>query len=242
MKLAIDIGNTSTTIGLFDNYSLLKKAHLLSIDESIDFFNTIKLYNIKQSIISSVVPDLTKKYDKLLRDLYHWNSFIISYKHTALDTIVREPETIGIDRLCNMEAVKKDYSTPAIIIDFGTATTYDVINSKNQFLGGAIATGIELSSKYLIDKAALLKKTNLIFPKQAIGVDTATNIQSGIMFGAIDQVEGMICRINKETNTEHEIILTGGFSKLISPKLKIPHTIDIDLTLKGIIYIFEYNN
>ena len=94
----------------------------------------------------------------------------------------------------------------------------------------------------MIDKAALLNKTNLIFPKQAIGIDTATNIQSGIMFGAIDQVEGMICRINKETNIEHNIILTGGFSKLISPQLNIPHTIDIDLTLKGIIYIFEYNS
>ena len=242
MKLAIDIGNTSTTIGLFDNYNLLKKTHVLSIDESIDFFNTIKIYDVKQTIISSVVPDLTKKYDKILKDIYHWNSFVINFKHTALDTVVNEPETIGIDRLCNIEAVKKDYQTPAIIIDFGTATTYDVINSKNQFLGGAIATGIELSSKYLIDKAALLNKTNLIFPKQAIGIDTATNIQSGIMFGAIDQVEGMICRINKETNIEYNIILTGGFSKLISPQLNIPHTIDIDLTLKGIIYIFEYNS
>ena len=128
MNLAIDIGNTSTTIGLFDNYNLLKKTHVLSIDESIDFFNTIKIYDIKQTIISSVVPDLTKKYDKILKNIYHWNSFVISYKHTDLDTIVNEPETIGIDRLCNIEAVKKDYSTPAIIIDFGTATTYDVIN------------------------------------------------------------------------------------------------------------------
>ena len=242
MKLVIDIGNTSATVGLFDNHNLLKKSHFNSTNDFIEFLNAIKSYNINQSIISSVVPELTKQYSEILTDLYSSSPFIINYKHTHLLTQVNEPETIGIDRLCNIVAVKNDYSYPAIIIDFGTATTYDVINNKGEFLGGAIATGIELSAKYLIDNAALLNKTNLVFPETAIGIDTTTNIQSGIMFGAIDQVEGMILRIKKETNKDYQIILTGGFSKLISPKLKMPHTIDIDLTLKGIIYIYELNN
>jgi len=242
MKLAIDIGNTSTTIGLFDNHNLLKKNHFNSTKDFLIFLNTIKIYKIQQTIISSVVPKLTKKYSKILNDTYGFNPFIINYKHTNLSTKVRAPETIGVDRLCNMFALKKDYSIPAIIIDFGTATTYDVINQNGEFLGGAIATGVELSAKYLIDNAALLNNTNLIFPKDAIGIDTATNIQSGIMFGAIDQVEGMVRRIKKETNQDYRIILTGGFSNLISSKLKVPHTIDIDLTLKGIIYIYEFNN
>ena len=242
MKVAIDIGNTSVTVGLFDNHNLLKKSHFNSTNDFIEFLNAIKSYNINQSIISSVVPELTKQYSEILTDLYSSSPFIINYKHTHLLTQVNEPETIGIDRLCNIIAVKNDYSYPVIIIDFGTATTYDVINNEGEFLGGAIATGIELSAKYLIDNAALLNKTNLVFPETTIGIDTTTNIQSGIMFGAIDQVEGMIRRIKKETNKDYQIILTGGFSKLISPKLKMSHTIDIDLTLKGIIYIYELNN
>ena len=242
MKVVIDIGNTSATVGLFDNHNLLKKSHFNSTNDFIEFLNAIKSYNINQSIISSVVPELTKQYSEILIDLYSSSPFIINYKHTYLLTQVNKPETIGIDRLCNIIAVKNDYSYPAIIIDFGTATTYDVINNEGEFLGGAIATGIELSAKYLIDNAALLNKTNLVFPETAIGIDTTTNIQSGIMFGAIDQVEGMIRRIKKETNKDYQIILTGGFSKLISPKLKMSHTIDIDLTLKGIIYIYELNN
>ena len=242
MKVVIDIGNTSATVGLFDNHNLLKKSHFNSTNDFIEFLNAIKSYNINQSIISSVVPKLTKQYSEILTDLYSSSPFIINYKHTHLLTKVNEPETIGIDRLCNIIAVKNDYSYPAIIIDFGTATTYDVINNEGEFLGGAIATGIELSAKYLIDNAALLNKTNLVFPETAIGIDTTTNIQSGIMFGAIDQVEGMIHRIKKETNKDYQIILTGGFSKLISPKLKMSHTIDINLTLKGIIYIYELNN
>ena len=152
MKLAIDIGNTSTTIGLFDNHNLIKKNHFDSTKDFLVFLNTIKNYKIQQTIISSVVPKLTKKYSKILNDTYGFNPFIINYKHTNLSTKVSEPETIGVDRLCNMFALKIDYSTPAIIIDFGTATTYDVINQNGEFLGGAIATGVELSAKYLIEK------------------------------------------------------------------------------------------
>ena len=140
-----------------------------------------------------------------------------------------------------MAATQNEYSIPAIIIDFGTATTYDVINNKNQFIGGAIAAGVETSANYLLSKAALLSDTDLLFPDNAIGVDTTTNIQSGIMFGAVDQVEGMIKRISLETNTEYFIILTGGFANLISPQLSFSHSVDQNLTLKGMIYIHESN-
>ena len=128
-----------------------------------------------------------------------------------------------------------------IIVDFGTATTYDVINN-NEFLGGAIGAGIETSADYLINNAALLSKTDLKFPDNVIGTDTKENIQSGIMFGAIDQVEGMIKRIIKEQNDNYTIILTGGFSKLLSPYLSIKHILDMDLTLKGIYYIDDANS
>ena len=242
MKLAIDIGNTSTSIGLFDDYDIIKKNHFHTIDDFILFLNDIKKYHIECAIISSVVPHLTIAYKKILIKDYHFSVFIIDYKSSGLTLKVREPETVGPDRLCNIFAVIKDYDIPAIIVDFGTATTYDVINKNSEFIGGAIATGIETSAQYLIDKAALLSRTDLMFPDTIIGIDTISNIQSGVMFGALDQVEGMIQRIQKETNMDYLIFLTGGFSNLLAPQLSINHTVDIDLTLKGIIYIYDYNN
>ena len=242
MKLAIDIGNTSTSIGLFENHDIVKKNHFFSINEFVVFLDSISNYTMECVIISSVVPELTKSYSELLIDTYQYSVFIINHTLTNLSLHVAQPEMVGADRLCNIFAINKDYNVPAIIVDFGTATTYDVINSTGEFIGGAIATGVETSAEYLMKKAALLFRTNLIFPDTVIGIDTTTNIQSGVMFGAVDQVEGMIHRIKEETGVNYSIFLTGGFSKLIAPQLKIPHIIDIDLTLKGIIYIEEHNN
>ena len=154
---------------------------------------------------------------------------------------VNNPSTVGADRLCNIKATIQLYNVPAIIIDFGTATTYDVINKDSEFIGGAIAAGVETSAAYLIEKAALLSKTDLEFPEHAIGIDTKQNIQSGIMYGAVDQLEGMINRIKKESNEEYNIIITGGLAKTISPYLSIKHTLDSDLTLKVMILIDESN-
>ena len=126
-----------------------------------------------------------------------------------------------------------------IIIDFGTAITYDVINNNHEFIGGVIAPGIETSSEYLISKAALLSSTDLKFPQKAIGITTTENIQSGIMFGAIDQVNGMIKRIEKETRLKYDIILTGGISKILSLHFTQKHILDADLTLKGMFFIYK---
>ena len=224
MKLAIDIGNTTVSVGLFDNHDIVKKNHFSSINEFNLFLDSIRNYNIESAIISSVVPELTHMYETLLMETYQYSTFIINYKLTDLSLQVTQPETVGADRLCNIFAVKKDYNIPAIIVDFGTATTFDVINSDGTFIGGAIATGIETSAEYLINKAALLSKTNLVFPDNVIGIDTTTNIQSGVMFGAVGQVEGMIHRIQEETETNYFICLTGGFSKLISPMCSIKIT------------------
>ena len=242
MKLAIDIGNTSITIGLFYNDKLLKKKYFNSSVHFVEFLNDIQISDINISVISSVVPKLTDEYSQILINRYNISVIILDYKMSGLDLCIPHPEEIGVDRLCNMHAVEKNYTTPSIIIDFGTATTYDVINKKQQFIGGAIASGIETSANYLIEKAALLSDTDLLFPDSVIAKNTKTNIQSGIMFGAVDQVEGMIKRIYDESPEDYEIILTGGFANLISPKLNFNHIVDQDLTLKGIIYIHEFNS
>ena len=238
MKLAIDIGNTSTTCGVFEDSKLIKKFDIASPKFLQDIFNNQNI-TIDKTIISSVVPTLTRDYKKIIENQYSCSVFIINHKNSNLILKVKQPETVGSDRLCNIYATIKLYQVPAIIVDFGTATTFDVINSNQEFIGGSIAAGVETSANYLIDKAALLPKTLLKFPAHSIGIDTQENIQSGIMFGAIDQVEGMIKRISKETKTNYNIILSGGFSKLLSSHLSINHFLDIDLTLKGMIYIYN---
>ena len=238
MKIVIDIGNTSITAGLFKRKKLVKRIHFKLKNDFDAFLDSLDSYDIKISIISSVVPQKTNEYIKVIKERYNLESFLINYQCCPLDLDVPEPESIGADRLCNIMAASIDYDCPAIVVDFGTSTTFDVINSKKQFIGGVIAPGVETSAQYLVDKAALLHSVPLKFPENVIGKVTKTNIQSGIMYSAIDQVEGMVQRIILETNEKYQIILTGGFSILISEKLKIDHMVDIDLTLRGMVHLY----
>ena len=242
MKLALDIGNTQIKLGIFEHLKLIHTECFQHDDNQNINLNYIKKFKPTVSIISSVVPNLTDKYVKNIYNILGLDSLIVNNENCHLDLKVHEPNTVGADRICNVIATIKIYNKPAIVIDFGTATTYDVINKNGQFIGGIIAPGIKTSSQYLIEKAALLDYVDFEFPKKVIGKNTEDNIKSGIMFGAIDQIEGMIKRINNETRQNNNIILTGGFSKLISPKISLEHTCDIDLTLKGMILIHESNN
>ena len=242
MKLALDIGNTQIKLGIFEHLKLIHTECFQHDDNQNINLNYIKKFKPTVSIISSVVPNLTDKYVKNIYNILGLDSLIVNNENCHLDLKVHEPNTVGADRICNVIATIKIYNKPAIVIDFGTATTYDVINKNGQFIGGIIAPGIKTSSQYLIEKAALLDYVDFEFPEKVIGKNTEDNIKSGIMFGAIDQIEGMIKRINNETRQNNNIILTGCFSKLISPKISLEHTCDIDLTLKGMILIHESNN
>ena len=246
MKLvAIDIGNTKIKLGVFST----KNIDPLFTDYNTfdDFKNNIVNSSIPISAschfaISSVVPQNTQLMVKTLKNIYGVNTFIVKHNNCGVKLNVERPETVGADRLCNIASAIELYNQPSIIIDFGTANTYDVINKENVFIGGAISPGIETSAQYLINKAALLDETKFIFPNHVIGKNTETNIQSGIMFGAIDQINGMINRIQKETEVyDYSIILTGGFGKLLSPQLSIDHILDEHLTLKGLSHIYNLN-
>jgi len=242
MILTIDIGNTKVKWGIFKKKQLIYSSSLDEKENINKKILSITKYSLKAAVISSVVPQLTPIYKNLIEKELNIAPLIVNHINSKLILEVHEPNTIGADRLCNIKAAIELYNTPAIIIDFGTATTFDVINLKNKFIGGIISPGIETSAKYLIDKAALLNKTDFKFPKKIIGKNTKTNIQSGIMFGAIDQINGLVKRINTETKTTNNIILTGGFSKLLAPHFSFNHTLDIDLTLKGMIFINESNS
>lgn len=242
MILTIDIGNTKIKFGVFKKLEPIKIFHCDSTFKISSEINKIIQYSIDTVIISSVAPKITSLYKEYINKTLNISPFIIDYKNCKISLNVDNPSSVGADRICNIAGALQLYKYPAIIIDFGTATTFDVINNKKEFIGGVIAPGVETSAKYLMQKAELLNVEDLYFPKNAIGKNTKTNLQSGIMFGALDQVSGMITRINHETKCKNEIILTGGFSNILSEYLTTNHTLDINLTLKGMIYIYESNS
>ena len=239
MILLIDIGNTNTVWALYHKQDYIENQRIESTKNIKDALKLLKSYDITEVAICSVVPSLTKIFSNEIKNLFQINPFIVSYKNSNIKLEVDAPADVGADRLCNIKAAITKVKGDCIVIDFGTATTYDIINKKQEFIGGAIAPGIDVSANYLIKKAALLKNTILEFPEKIIGKNTKTNIQSGVMYSAIYSIEGMIKNINKELNSEAHLILTGGFSSLISPKLSSKHTLEPNLTLEGIRLIYE---
>ena len=240
MFLALDIGNSNVVCAVYDSK---KWIHSIRISSNLDFLNkfkTLKEYDITHASISSVVPKLTPGYVKSIRNIFNIDAFIISHENSGIELNVEVPEEVGADRICNTAAVKKLVGCPAIIGDIGSATNYDVVNEKGAFIGGAIAPGIEVAAHNLIERAALLKETAFTVPEIAVGTTTESNLQSGIMLGAIDLVDGMLQRILNETGWENcSVIITGGFGELISPHLQTVHTLLPVLTLEGIRLIYE---
>lgn len=241
MILLIDIGNTSTVCSIYKSnaYQAIKR-----VECEEDIHSTLvnyKHYKIEAIALCSVVPNMTNRFITETKKIFNIIPFIVSCKNANMTLKVDSINEVGADRICNAKAAGKFTNNNCIVVDFGTATTYDVINKEKQFIGGAIAPGIDVSANYLIKKAALLKNTVLELPKNIIGKNTKTNIQSGVMYSAIFSIEGMIRNIIKEINAETDVILTGGFSKLISPKLAFPHFLNPNLTLNGIQIIYKEN-
>ena len=242
MILAVDIGNTNVTCGVYDGK---KWVHTLRLPSTLDFWNqfsALKEIDITESAISSVVPDLTQVYIESIQNLFQIDVHIITYQNSGVELLVDTPKDVGVDRICNVAAAKILVGTPAIVGDIGSATNYDVVDEKGAFIGGAIAPGIEVAAHNLIQKAALLKETAFSVPELVVGKNTESNLQSGIMLGAIDVVDGMFTRIMGEMNWDDcNKIVTGGFGGLISPHLKTEHNYLPNLTLDGIRIIYENN-
>ena len=231
--VCIDIGNTNVVIGYYHKNQLIEIKRIETTQFKI---NELNLLSNKNIAISSVVPKITQLFTT-------YNPFFIDYLNSNLTLDVDNPNEVGNDRLCNIKAVIKNYALPAIIIDFGSATTYDIIDNNGVFIGGVIAPGIEVSAQHLFQRAALLNNVDFLFPKSVIGKNTITNLQSGIMFGGIDAINGMINRIKEEFNDKIKtIILTGGFAEVLSSQIKETHVLDKNLTLKGIKTIWIENS
>jgi type III pantothenate kinase len=246
MLLAIDVGNTHTVIGVFAGERLVADWRMASLthrtaDEnwlSVKSFCTdagIDTKSISGVGISSVVPDLTFVYEHLARKYFHVEPITVS---GSLDLGIRieyhDPSAVGADRICNAVAGFARYGGPLIIIDFGTATTYDVVSARGDYLGGVITLGLESTASELHSRAAKLPRVELRFPAQAIGQDTVSSMQSGIMLGTVDAVEGMVRRIRAELGAQARVISTGGLARTIAEHTPVIELVDSSLVLDGI--------
>lgn len=246
MILAIDIGNTHTVFGIYYKTKLLGDSRVTSfVSRTEDEFGVlvknfcaeikIPIKKITRIGISSVVPNLTDVIYRMSIKYFGIDPVIISSNlKLGIKILYDDPKTVGADRISNAVAGFSKYKTSLIIVDFGTATTYDVVSKKGEYLGGVITPGIETAASELHRRAALLPKVILHFPKTVIGRNTTHAMQSGILFSAVDSMEAMIKRISTELNDKPLVIATGGFSGLIKKHSKVIDKHEPNLVLDGI--------
>ncbi|HUU27634.1 MAG TPA: type III pantothenate kinase [archaeon] len=246
MILAVDIGNTHIVLGTYQGKKLV---HHWRIDSNtgrtVDDYGHLILYMLERScgsgqvsgvVIGSVVPTLTSVFQKISHRYFNLQPCLvdgladlgISYK---VDT---PPGLIGADRIANALAVRERYRENCIVVDLGTATTFDLISEDGSYLGGVIAPGISTSAESLIQKAAMLSRVEINVPEHIIGKETKTMLQSGIFFGAICQIDGLVEKIKQEWKVSSKVIATGGFVHMVAKFSRQIDTVDPNLTLDGL--------
>lgn len=248
MLLVIDVGNTNIVLGVFDGNIMIKDWRIRTIrDTTADEFNVlakalfadtkIKLSDIKNVVISSVVPPAVPILDKFC-EKYLCQKPLWVYPASVRDLIpilYNNPAEVGADRIVNAIAAYKRYNRSLIIIDFGTATTFDAISEKGEYLGGAIVPGIMISSEALFQKASRLPRVEMFMPPEnVIGRDTIDSIKSGVMHGNAAMVDGMVTRMKKEMDSNPLVIATGGLAILIAELSEAIDIVDSALTLEGL--------
>lgn len=253
MLLTIDVGNTNTVLGIFDKDTLVKSWRVktdprTTADELwLQFSALIQGYAISGISICSTVPATLREIRSMLTNYYSdiKTTIVEPGIKTGVQLLVDNPKEIGADRIVNTLAAHTLYGGPAIVVDFGTSTNLDVVSPKGEFLGGALAPGIEISVDALASRAAQLRKVELVRPKSVIGKNTVEALQSGTIFGFAGQVDGLVDRISAELKAEYgeqpTVIATGGLAPLI---IGVSETIDEhepDLTLIGLRLIHEKN-
>lgn len=253
MILVVDVGNTNIVIGIYREKELLHHWRIstnrsATVDEYGMLFHNlfqhsgISFGQIEGVIISSVVPPLMFVLENLCHQYIKRTPYIVGPGiKTGLNIRVDNPKEVGADRIVNAVAAIEMYSPPCIIVDFGTATTYDYIDASGQLLGCAIAPGIGISTEALYQKAAKLPRIELVKPKSVVGRNTVSAMQAGIIFGYVAQVDGIVQRMKQEFQVNPTVIATGGLADLISSESVTIQIVNPLLTLQGLQMIYEKN-
>lgn len=242
MLLAIDIGNTSTKFGFFENESLIERINIPTVrhQSAEEIYDSSFNKPIRAVIICSVVPELKNAYLSFSEKYFNAVPFFVENSiDFNLKIKYHPPEALGVDRLVAAFAAVEKYGKPCVVCDFGTATTIDAVNSAGEFLGGIIAPGMNLLSEALFLKTSKLPRVEIIKPEKIIGDSTVKAIQAGIYFGYNALVDGIINRMIDELGERPCIVATGGFARIIAEASGQIETVDDDLMLEGLRLIYK---
>ena len=253
MLLAIDIGNTDTTLGVFEGEELRATWHMATVihrmaDEyaalllNLLHHQGLDISDIKEVALCSVVPPLIATFDELFQRYFHISPLVVGAGvKSGVRIRMDNPREVGADRIANAAAAHHLYGGPIIITDLGTATTFDTVSREGDYVGGAIAPGISTAAEALFMQAAMLPRVELVHPKRAIGTNTITAMQSGIVFGYVGLIEGIVARIQQELGERAKVVATGGFAELIARETAIIDVVNPNLTLIGLRLIYLLN-
>ena len=253
MILAVDIGNTQTVIGLIADGSIDSRWRVstdptMTADEiRVKIGGLLALDghargDIDGVVIASVVPTLTAAYEELAERMTGVQPLVVGPGlKTGLAVAYENPREVGADRIVNAVAAIAMHGAPVIVVDFGTATTLDVVDDTGAYLGGAIAPGIETSAEALFRRAARLSAVDLEPPTHVIGRNTRESVQAGLLFGEAARVDGLVRRTFAELGYDCPVVATGGLAERMAPLCETITAVDVDLTLEGLALLWERN-
>ncbi|HET8569504.1 MAG TPA: type III pantothenate kinase [Candidatus Limnocylindria bacterium] len=252
MLLAADVGNTHIVLGTYEGTRLVDQWRISTVhDRTEDELAVVidgllaqaeaSLADVDAMVLGSVVPPLTLALTRLAERHAIRLVTIGPGIKTGVRLRVDNPGEVGADRIANTLAAHRRYGGPAIVVDFGTSTNLDVVSEEGDFLGGAFAPGLEVSAESLFGRASRLFRVPLTAPKDAIGKNTVDCLRSGIVFGYVGLIEGLVARISAELATKPRVIATGGLATTIAPLAKSIERVDDDLTLEGLRMLWELN-
>lgn len=253
MLLVTDVGNSHTVLGLYDNDVLTGRWRVMTGNyrtaDELHILLAMLLQGagvqpkqITGCCISSVVPQLNAALIQVSHNAFGVEPVMVEPGiKTGLRLKCDNPKEVGADRIVNTVGALESHKPPFILIDFGTATTFDAVNEKAEWLGGVIVPGIQLSADALFERCAKLPRVDIAVPPAVIGRDTVTNIQSGLTFGFADMVDGLVLRMRAEMKNNAQVIATGGLAKIVAKVAKTIDLVDPDLTLKGLRSVYRKN-
>jgi type III pantothenate kinase len=251
--LAIDVGNTHTVIGVYEEDRLVRHWRVLSdpgrtADEygvllwNLYHASELPIPNKSDIIVCSVVPPMTKVVEDLCRDYFHAEPLVVGPGiKTGMPILYDNPKEVGADRIVNAVAAYERYHRTCIVVDFGTATTFDCISGKGEYLGGVITPGLGIALDALVTRTAKLPRVELVRPPKVVGKNTVHAMQSGIVYGYVALVDGLVARIREEIGADARVIATGGFAAMLAPESTTIETFDEFLTLEGLRLIHRRN-